>query len=144
MVAQVIVGQKRRHEQPAEQEELVDPVITEHDVGGNIAEIGVHRSVVGPVDPDVGERVSLGLSGDDHFGRHGIEAEEAAAGLDVGMGGFDHRAQPHGRDPPPGCLRREEAPIVEHVAGHRIGHVVCGQRESLHGQPDLPRCEFGR
>ena len=52
---------------------------------------------------------------------------------DVRVRRFDHRAQPHRRYAAPvsRIVRREEAPVVEHVAGDGVGDVVGGEREAL-------------
>ena len=54
------------------------------------------------------------------------------------MIGFDHVGPSHGGNPSPTVRGGEEVPVAQHVAGHRIGDVVGGEREPVDLEQDLP------
>ena len=113
-----------------------------HRVVGGLHVAAVDGSVRLAVVAVVAESVGGGADGEVDEAGHREPAVVPTAGGDVGMGGLDDVGPAHGRHPAPCRVAgREEVPVAEHVAEHRVGDVVGRHGEAVDPQPDLPRAE---
>jgi hypothetical protein len=144
VIGEVAVDQEGGHEQTAQQHDLVLAVRLVDRIGRDLQVLAIRLGVLLAVGHAVDELARPDvLRLDPQVSSHGEEPEDPLALGDVRMVRVDHVCEAHHRDPPEALRGREEAPVVEHVPGGRVGDVVRGQGEAVHPQQHLPRGQVG-
>ena len=107
-------------------------------IGGQAAVLVVDRAHRLAVRGHIGEAAGRNLAGQhiEALGHRQI-AIDPFTHRDLGMAAFHHHRMPPHRHHAPIALAREEVPVAEGIARHRVGDVVGSDREALDLQPHL-------
>ena len=138
-IGEELLGEDAGEEQPTHQRVAVLTVVgaVVHGIRFGVDVGAIHGSVGLTVVTVVAESIGGCGRGDHDAGRHREPAVEAAPDGDVVVVRLGHFSPAHGRHATPRQLGREELPVGQHVAEHRIRDVVGGDGESVDAQSDL-------